>query len=138
MAESCGNIQIITGGLNVSMRTPSKIRDVTGHFPYIVRFVTHGAMIKYSNIVKNLNKKPLSIPFANPLGFTGLSYIGFTSYHDLTNYPNINKGSMYQLINGLPVPLIDKMRTKGDEIMGDMFMKEGVVLTMFVYELSGR
>lgn len=122
----------------MSMRTPSKIIDVTGQFPYIVRFVTHGAAIKYSNIVKNLNSKPLKTPFATPLGFTGLTYMGFTGYHDLTNYPNINKGSMYQLIDKLPVPLIEEMRMKGDDIMGDMFMKDGVVLTMFVYEINGK
>lgn len=120
----------------MSMRTPSKVVNITSYFPYIVRFVTHGAGIRYSNIVKTLNKKKLNIPFSIPLGFTTLTHIGFTSYNDLTNYPNINKGSMYQLIDGLPLPLIEKMKTKGDEIMSDVFIKEGVVLTMFVYELS--
>lgn len=122
----------------MSMRTPSKIISTTGYFPYIVRFVKHGAGIKYSNIVKTLNKKPLGIPFPSPSGFTRLSYIGFTSHHDLANYPNIKKGNVSQLIAELPVPLVREMRKKCDEAMDNYFMRDGVVLSMFVYELSGR
>ncbi|MCK4665861.1 hypothetical protein KAU33_03885 [Candidatus Dependentiae bacterium] len=90
----------------MSLRTPSKIVEITHYFPYIVRYVTHGAAIKYSNIIKNLNRKPIDTSsMAVPLGFTSITHIGFTSYHDLINYPNINKGSMFQLIDSLPTPL---------------------------------
>ena len=121
----------------MSLRTPSKIIDSMHYYPYIVRFVKHGAGIKYSNIVKNLNRKPVDTSLmAVPLGVTTITHVGFTSYHDLINYPDINKGSMFQLIDSLPSPLVDQMIAQGDEIMNDMFIKDGVVLTMFVYELT--
>ena len=122
----------------MSLRTPSKIIEVTQQFPYIVRYVTHGAAIKYSNIVKNLNRKPIDTSMmAVPLGFKSITYIGFTSYVELTRYPNINKGSMFQLIDSLPTPLVDQMIAQGEKIQGEnIIMEDGVVLTMFVYELE--
>lgn len=121
----------------MSLRTPSKIVDITHQFPYIVRFVTHGGAIKYSNIVKNLNRKPLRTSMAVPSGFNTITHIGFTSYESLGRYPNLNKGSEYQLINSLPPSLITQMLAKGEMIQGEgVIMKDGVVLTMFVYEYS--
>ena len=121
----------------MSLRTPSKIVDITHQFPYIVRFVTHGGAIRYSNIVKNLNRKPLRASMAVPSGFNTITHIGFTSYEALGRYPNLNKGSEYQLINSLPPSLITQMLGKGEIIQGDnVIMKDGVVLTMFVYEYS--
>ena len=121
----------------MSLRTPSKIVDITHQFPYIVRFVTHGGAIKYSNIVKNLNRKPLRTSMHVPSGFNTITHIGFTSYEALGRYPNLNKGSEYQLINSLPPSLITQMLGKGEMIQGDnVIMKDGVVLTMFVYEYS--
>jgi len=122
----------------MSLRTPSKIVGTTYHFPYFVRFVTHGAAIKYSNIVKNLNRKPIDISgMSIQSGYKKITHIGFTSYEGLTRYPNINKGSEYQLINNLPTPLVNQMITQGEVIQGEnVTMKDGVVLTMFVYELE--
>lgn len=121
----------------MSLRTPSKIIDTTHHFPYIVRFVTHGGAIKYSNIVKNLNRKPLdTFPMAIPSDFKTIIHIGFTSYEGLTRYPNMNKGSEYQLINSLPTPLVNQMIAQGEAIQGEnVITGDGVVLTMFVYEV---
>ena len=122
----------------MSLRTPSKIISTTYYSPYIIRYVVHGAAIKYSSIVKNLNSKSLDTSLmAIPLGFTSITHIGFTNYHDLVNYPNINKGSMFQLIDSLPAPLVEQMRKRGKIIQDEnVINKEGVVLTMFVYELG--
>lgn len=121
----------------MSLRTPSKIVGSMHYYPYIVRFVTHGAGIKYSNIIKNLNRKPIDTSSMSvPSGVTSITHVGFTSYCDLISYPNINKGSMFQLIDSLPSSLVDQMVAQGDEITTDTLMKDGVVLTMFVYELT--
>lgn len=122
----------------MSFRTPSKIVDTTHYSPYIVRFVTHGGAIRYSNIVKNLNRKRIDTSMMTvPSGHKTITHIGFTSYEALERYPNINKGSEYQLISSLPAPLINQMIAQGEVIQGEnVFMQDGVVLTLFVYEFS--
>ena len=117
----------------MTLRTPSKIRKTMYHSHFIVRFVTHGGAIRYSNIIKNLNRKSVALP----RDFRTVTNIGFTSFDDLMDYPHINEGSMFNLIQSLPSPLIKEMKEKGAIIQGnDAFMKEGVVLTLFVYKIS--
>lgn len=113
----------------MSLRTPSKIVGSAMCPPYIVRYVTHGAAIKYSNITKSLKGKPMAVPW----GTTSVTYIGFTGYSEIMEFPDIDKGSMYELINSLPPSLIDRMRKEGEEFADT---KEGVILTLFVYELE--
>ncbi|MCK4665858.1 hypothetical protein KAU33_03870 [Candidatus Dependentiae bacterium] len=113
----------------MSLRTPSKIVGSITSVPYVVRFVTHGAAIKYSSIVKTLNRKRMIVP----RGTTVVTYIGFTGYREIMEFPNINKGSMYELIKSLPPSVIDRMRKEGEEFADT---KEGVILTLFVYELE--
>jgi len=111
------------------LRTPSKFVGSITSVPYIVRFVTHGAAIKYSSIVKTLNKKRMNVP----LGTTTVTYIGFTGYREIMEFPDINKGSMFQLIESLPPSLIDRIRMEGENFTD---MPEGVILTLFVYQIK--
>lgn len=116
----------------MGLRTPSKIVGQKAYLPYYIRYVTHGGGIKYSNIEKNLNSKGI-FPAQ---GYTKVFYLGLISSDYLFRYPNIPKGSEYNLISKLPKELLVLIILETKIYLERNKLKEGVYLTLFIYQFK--
>lgn len=116
----------------MGLRTPSKVVGERAYLPYVIRYVTHGGAIKYSNIERTVNKKGMY----PAQGYTKIAFLGRIGHKDLLAYPNTDRGSAYNLLKQIPNGALAQMTLDTKLYLQRNELKEGVYMTLFVYKFK--
>ncbi len=111
----------------MNLRQQTKLIKTVPIDKYRVRIVTHGKALKYSGIISRINQTGFQTTGKEKYA----ECIGFSDYRELCAFPDINGGSMFELLQKLPAHIRYELQQQGK----DIHLDDGVCLTLFVYEM---